>query len=327
MDEYYSWKELYYDLYPHLKLDKTFTDKDIIRFFHNNLDLFEQERVLEYFCDLCQESIDEVPEEEPYMPELPAPPPLLPPPSTPLIPLIPVVPQLPSPPPSLPPEVIPPPIGPEWISPVWPFIIWELLPADILDWILEMVGYPQDLEAAELRIIHLVDELNTIVDELNKKKTEARNFKDLYIYWKEIAQQLESWDKYGPPPWLKAPETVDEWFPDEEEEQTIEEQIGEDTPFEDWWEEFEDPPVTQEEVTDSTWVGGGFTHGEVLRAIEWLLITDDADFIDYQGWYRDVNGNIWYILEEAGEVFEYTGSEVMEVARWYGYPNKNARMH
>ncbi|GAJ23483.1 unnamed protein product, partial [marine sediment metagenome] len=38
-----TWKEIYYEVYPERKRDKTFSSRDLIRFFQHNLDEYEQE--------------------------------------------------------------------------------------------------------------------------------------------------------------------------------------------------------------------------------------------------------------------------------------------
>lgn len=309
MKEYYSWKDIYYEAYPHLKPDKTFSDRDIIRFYENNLTFREMEMVRLYFKEMDEELDPHQPDYDP-LPDLP----VLPPPET-LTPLIPLLPAVPPAPPALPPQALPPPAtGPEWLSPTFPFIIFQLLPPDILDWIKEMVGLNDVVEAAELTI----GEMQSKIDNLS---TINRYHEDLYKYWRETAQVLESWQKYGPPPWLDYPgkPTVEEWEPSPDEDPEPIDPLP-PTQFPDWWEEFEDEEDLEEDVTSTTWVGGGFSHGEIIRAIEWLLEGDIYGDIQYLGWYKDTNGNIWYILREAGEDFEYTGEEVMEVARSYGYP-------
>lgn len=131
-----SWRELFQYAITGKRKDRTFTDEDIIRFFENNLDPDEMERVIDYFKRFCEE--EELPEPEQPLPPIPPPNIWIPPP-----PVIPVLPSPPSPP------LLPPPAE---TTPTFPGIIyWPALMGEswFLDFLESYFG-TQEAGAAEL---------------------------------------------------------------------------------------------------------------------------------------------------------------------------------
>jgi hypothetical protein len=145
-----TWREIYFEVLPHLKKDKTFSSDDLIRIYHNNLHWEEQQYVLEYFCNqLCEENY----------PNPTSPPEPIPPPAPILLP--PII--IPIPPPQPPPQVLPPPeiipLLPNFLVPTFPFIIFELLPPDILNMLRDAMGI-NEAHAAEIEgLMEIIDDL------------------------------------------------------------------------------------------------------------------------------------------------------------------------
>lgn len=139
-----TWYEIYYLVYPHLRRDRTFSDRDIIRFFENNLTYEEQEKVKDYFMQFC-------PDEPPQVEPIPIP---IPTPEVPVLPPV-YVPSLePVPTPQLPgggdiPK-LPPPVNIPTLLPTFPVIIPGIDPY-ILDLLEEWIGVAE-AEAAEVII-------------------------------------------------------------------------------------------------------------------------------------------------------------------------------
>lgn len=165
-----TWIEIYYQVFPHLKKDKTFTAKDVIRFYENNLDPEEMQEVRDYFgYDDDQE---------------------LPYPTPPVIPFpVPFV-----PPALLPPEqkLVPPPNINIYLLPVWPFIVPKYLPYDLLKLISDFIG-PSEAGATILnwQVTPLTQpEANEF---LSTKEWEQ------YSNWWQESRIPEEWEQYQSP--------------------------------------------------------------------------------------------------------------------------------
>ncbi len=143
-----TWKDIYYEVHPERRKDRSFSSGDLIRFFERNLTFYEQEEIKEYFERFCQDP--------PQLFEDPLIPPQLPPPIYIYLPL-PFVPLPPPPPTALP----PPPISLPWVIPLWPFIIPSALPPDILDFLLDSLGIS---EAHASEVETLKSQIETLED-------------------------------------------------------------------------------------------------------------------------------------------------------------------
>lgn len=157
-----TWKEFDYFLRTgKFRKDTSFTGKDIIRLYENNLDEIEQEEVREYFQQFCEEDIEVVPIE-------PDEPTLLPPIPIPILPPVEEIPSLPDVIPELPSPIIDLP----WLLPVWPFIVPSLMPPDILKIILDYISPPAQAEEIEEKSSEYTPLVVTILGSEPVSKTE-----------------------------------------------------------------------------------------------------------------------------------------------------------
>jgi len=298
-----TWKEIYYHVYPHLKKDRSFSAKDIIRIYHHNLTWEEQQEVKEYFCETqCVDEID--------LPEEPLPLPPVPP-----LPLLPILPPLlpPSVPPALPPPPVAPqqpPVLPNFIIPVFPFIIPSLLPEDILRFILDAIGESEahaatipDEETIDWRERYFTIRtwlMQTWKDlEREKKRAEYWEFiagigprvVNVTIYLPEEEKKPYEW-------YWEDPNIEESLFPEEEEEKEEEE--------EEYYYEGEVTDLTHAESVELRIV-----LDDVMPNIETIAEEKDIDFY-FEGWLR-IGETIWYYVRINGERFEIKYEEVLEL--------------
>lgn len=305
-----SWEDIFFEIYPHLRKDTTFTGKDIIRFFERNLNWLEREEVLNYFSEFCDEETP-LPEVFPDPPKLP----FLP------IPIIPTYqpPVLPPPPPTaLPPPKTP--LLPEFLIPFFPFIIVPLLPPDILKFLKESIGV-REAHASEIDWESRYYEMRGWYNDLLKENVELSQLVKYHEFTSMIGPRTEevtitntivnvypAWDdegKYTSYEVQKLLDLIDSLKKGYEEE--IEDLLKE-------LEEAKEISTGQDDLPPDD-IPSIVDQNRFYRILEELEHEGDrlGIFIEWRFWTAGTWGEIWYFFTIDGEDYEYTLDELEDL--------------